>query len=141
MKFERIDSRKVWQGKIATVRVDCFRHDDGEVVEREVAAHPGASVIVAHDGESVYLAEQPREVVGAEALLELPAGKIDRGRPPEQTAARELVEEIGRRAGHLEQPGHGLRVARVQRRDVPPVSWPPTSPRTRPGATRRSGSR
>lgn len=102
MAFERIASEEVFAGNLIHVRREHYRHEDGEVVEREVAAHPGASVIVAHDGESVYLVEQPREVVGAEALLELPAGKIDPGETPEQTAARELVEEIGRRPGTLE---------------------------------------
>lgn len=38
---------------------------------------------------------QPREVVGEQSLLELPAGKIDPGETPEQTARRELIEEIG----------------------------------------------
>ena len=36
MSFERIGGEEVWQGRIATVRVDRFRHDDGEVVQREV---------------------------------------------------------------------------------------------------------
>jgi ADP-ribose pyrophosphatase len=61
--------------------------------------------MVAHDGEFAYLVEQPREVVGEERLLELPAGKIDPGEEPEETAARELIEEIGKRAGRLEPLG------------------------------------
>ena len=36
-----------------------------------------------------------------EYLLELPAGKIDAGEAPEVTAARELAEEVGQRAGRL----------------------------------------
>ena len=51
--------------------------DDGEEAEREVVAHPGAVAIVAHDGERLYLVRQPREAVGEQALLELPAGKLD----------------------------------------------------------------
>ena len=102
MAFERVSSEEVFAGNLIRVRREHYRHDDGEVVEREVAAHPGAAVVVAHDGESVYLVEQPRAVVGADALLELPAGKIDPGETPEQTAARELIEETGRRAGSLE---------------------------------------
>lgn len=103
MAFERISSEEVFAGNLIRVRREQYRHEDGEVVEREVAAHPGAAVIVAHDGENVYLVEQPREVVGMESLLELPAGKIDPGETPEQTAARELVEETGRSAGTLER--------------------------------------
>ena len=97
MKFERIDSRKVWEGKIATVRVDCFRYEDGGEAEREIVAHPGAVAVVAHDGETLFLVRQPREAVNDPALLELPAGKLDEeGEEPLDTAKRELAEEIGK---------------------------------------------
>jgi hypothetical protein len=59
--MERIASETAWQGRIATVRVDRFRYDDGEEAEREVIAHPGSVAIVAHDGERLYLVQQPRE--------------------------------------------------------------------------------
>jgi ADP-ribose pyrophosphatase len=99
MAFERIDSDEVWRGKIAAVRIDRVRHDDGEEAEREVVEHPGAVVVVAHDEEHIYLVEQPREPVGEQALLELPAGKLDEeGEEPLDTAKRELAEEIGKGA-------------------------------------------
>ena len=48
------------------------------------------------------MVRQFRAAVDAE-LLELPAGKRDvHGEPTEVTAARELAEEVGRRAGRLE---------------------------------------
>jgi ADP-ribose pyrophosphatase len=99
MAFERIDSEEVWSGKIGAVRIDRVRYDDGEEAEREVVSHPGAVAIVAHDGEHLYLVEQPREPVGEQALLELPAGKLDEeGEEPLDTAKRELAEEIGKGA-------------------------------------------
>jgi 8-oxo-dGTP pyrophosphatase MutT (NUDIX family) len=99
MAFERIGSRTVWEGRVASVRVDHFRYDDGEEAEREVVAHPGAVAVVAHDGERVFMVRQPREAVGEAALLELPAGKLDEdGEEPIDTARRELAEEIGRGA-------------------------------------------
>jgi 8-oxo-dGTP pyrophosphatase MutT (NUDIX family) len=59
--------------------------------------------IVAHDGEHVYLVAQPREAVDEQALLELPAGKLDEeGEEPLDTAKRELAEEIGKGADHWE---------------------------------------
>jgi 8-oxo-dGTP pyrophosphatase MutT (NUDIX family) len=97
--FERIDSREVWSGKIASVYLDRFRYADGEEAEREIVRHPGAVAIVAHDGDYVYLVLQPREAVGEEALLEIPAGKLDEeGEDPLDTAKRELAEEIGKGA-------------------------------------------
>ncbi len=99
MAFERIGGETAFEGKIATVRVDRFRYDDGEEADREIVEHPGAVAVVAHDGEQLYLVAQPREAVDEQALLELPAGKLDEEREgPEQTAKRELAEEIGKGA-------------------------------------------
>jgi ADP-ribose pyrophosphatase len=97
--MERIGSETAWEGRIASVRVDRFRYDDGEEAEREVVAHPGSVAVVAHDGEHVYLVKQPREAVNEPELLELPAGKLDEdGEEPLDTAKRELAEEIGKGA-------------------------------------------
>jgi len=97
--FERVGSETVWEGRIATVRVDRFRYADGKEAEREVIAHPGAVAVVAHDGERLFLVRQPREAVSELALLELPAGKLDEdGEDPLDTAKRELAEEIGKGA-------------------------------------------
>ena len=101
MSFERIGAREVWRGRIGTVVVEEFRHDDGEVVEREVVLHPGAAVILPFDGERIWLVRQPREVVREQGLLELPAGKLDaEGEEVLDLAKRELREEIGKSAAH-----------------------------------------
>ena len=50
------------------------------------------------DGERIWLVRQPREVVGEQSLLELPAGKLERRRGLLDTAKRELREEIGKSA-------------------------------------------
>ena len=99
MTFERIGSRTVWEGRIATVRVDRFRFEDGAEADREIVEHPGAVAIVALDGDTLFLVRQPREPVGEQVLLELPAGKLDAdGEDPLDTARRELAEEIGKGA-------------------------------------------
>jgi 8-oxo-dGTP pyrophosphatase MutT (NUDIX family) len=97
--MERIGSETVWEGRIATVRVDRFRYDDGDEADREVVVHPGSVAVVAHDGERLFLVRQPREAVDEPDLLELPAGKLDEdGEGPLETAQRELAEEIGKGA-------------------------------------------
>src|ERR687897_1676945 len=106
MGFERTGGETAWEGRIAKVRVDRFRYDDGEEAEREIIEHPGAVAIIAHDDERVFLVRQPREAVGEEALLELPAGKLDEeGEGPLETAKRELAEEIGKAADEWESLG------------------------------------
>ena len=96
--FERIGGRTAWEGKLSSVRVDRFRYDDGEEAEREIVVHPGAVAVVARDGDRLLLVRQPREAVGEEALLELPAGKLDDGEDPLAAGKRELAEEIGKGA-------------------------------------------
>jgi 8-oxo-dGTP pyrophosphatase MutT (NUDIX family) len=103
MTFERLETETVWEGRIAVVRRERWREEDGEEVEREVVGHPGAVGVVAWDDERVWLVRQPREAVGVEDLLEVPAGKLDEpGETPLECARRELAEEIGKQAEHWE---------------------------------------
>ena len=97
--IERLSSERRYEGVIATVVSERFRYGDGSESDREFVLHPGAVAVVAHDVERVYLVRQPREAVGEERLLELPAGKLDvEGESKLDCAKRELVEEIGREA-------------------------------------------
>jgi ADP-ribose pyrophosphatase len=77
----------------------------GASLRREVVRHPGAVIVVALEGDGVWLVRQYRAAVDRE-VLELPAGKRDvAGEPPDETARRELVEEVGRRASLLRYLG------------------------------------
>jgi ADP-ribose pyrophosphatase len=102
-RFERLDDRVVFEGKIVDVHEGTFRHEDGEEVSRQWVVHPGSVGIVAHDGDRIWLVRQPREATGDPALLELPAGKLDEeGEGPLECARRELAEEIGKAADDWE---------------------------------------
>jgi 8-oxo-dGTP pyrophosphatase MutT (NUDIX family) len=102
--FESLGGERKWSGKIATVSVERYRHADGSEVTREKVWHPGAVGIVAVDHSQVWLTRQPREVVGAGASLEVPAGKLDvPDESPLACAQRELGEEIGKQASHWEE--------------------------------------
>ena len=93
----------VYQCSQFSVRIERYRHADGEEVEREMVRRMGATAIVAYDDEHVWLVRQPREALG-EYTLEIPAGKLDvEGESPLEAAERELAEEIGRDAEHWEE--------------------------------------
>jgi 8-oxo-dGTP pyrophosphatase MutT (NUDIX family) len=102
--FERVGSDVMWRGAIVTAGVEHFRHADGAVVARDKVWHPGAVGVLAVDGTHVWLTRQPREAAAMIASLEIPAGKLDvPGEEPMACARRELVEEIGKEAGHWEE--------------------------------------
>jgi ADP-ribose pyrophosphatase len=96
--MERVGGQLVYRGPAASVRMDMFKYADGETAERQIVIVPDSVTIVAHDSENFFMVRQPREAVGEDALLELPAGKIDDGETPIESAKRELVEEVGREA-------------------------------------------
>ena len=103
--FTQLSERTIYEGHVITLAVGTFEGPDGERFEREVVHHPGAVAMVPllDGGRTVVLVRQYRSALDA-LLLELPAGKLDvPGEPLEMAAARELEEEIGYRAGHLEQ--------------------------------------
>jgi 8-oxo-dGTP pyrophosphatase MutT (NUDIX family) len=103
-QFESLGSEIKWEGKLVRVGVERFRYDDRSEATREKVWHPGAVGILAVDGEHVWLTRQPREAVGENVSLEIPAGKLDvAGESPLQAATRELSEEIGKRADNWEQ--------------------------------------
>ena len=102
-RIEPLGGDTVYEGSQFSVRVERFRHADGEEVEREIVRRMDAAGIVAYDDEHVWLVRQPRESLG-EYTLELPAGKLDvEGEAPLQTAQRELAEEIGCEAEHWQR--------------------------------------
>ena len=102
---EVVASRVVFDGRVFTVRVDDVRLPDGRIATRDVIEHPGAVVIAAlDDGGRVALVRQYRHAVGGE-LLELPAGTLEPGEPPAETAVRELREETGLVGGRWEPLG------------------------------------
>src|SRR5256885_9755690 len=99
---EVLSSEDVYRGRLINVVRDTVR-EAGKTYVREVVRHPGGAAVVAYFGDgTVALVSQYRHPT-VRYVLELPAGKLDPGERPEETAARELEEELGVVAGRLEQ--------------------------------------
>ncbi len=98
--MERIGSEEIYRGRVVTLRRDTVRTPEGKELQREVVVHPGAVVVLAEEGGALLFVKQYRHAAGEE-LLELVAGTLEAGEDPAETAARELQEEAGYRAGRL----------------------------------------
>jgi ADP-ribose pyrophosphatase len=106
-KFRKVSERPVYDSALLHVAVATFEGPDGSRFQRDVVHHPGAVVIVPLDEATseVVMVRQYRAPLDME-VLEVPAGKRDvHEEPPELTAARELVEEVGLEASRLELIG------------------------------------
>ncbi|MDH3717869.1 MAG: NUDIX hydrolase [Planctomycetota bacterium] len=76
---------------------------DGQIHQREIVEHPGAVTIIPMvDASHVCLIKNFRVTAG-QSLLELPAGTLETGEDPALTARRELAEETGYRAAHVQR--------------------------------------
>src|ERR671919_2613184 len=86
-------SRKIHSGNIS-LRIDRYTLN-GKLIEKEIVEHsPSVGMIPIDQDSYVYLVKQYRHATG-KYLLEIPAGKIEKGESPEMAACRELSEEIG----------------------------------------------
>ena len=88
------DSRTVYDGKLFDVTVERWGEHEREIVE-----HPGAVAIIAVDGDGMVTLVRQRREAAREHLLELPAGTLEQGESPLESARRELEEETGLTGG------------------------------------------
>jgi ADP-ribose pyrophosphatase len=88
------DSRTVYEGKLFDVVVEQWGEHDREIVE-----HPGAVAIVAVDDQGTVTLVRQRREAARKNLLELPAGTLEEGERPLDSAKRELAEETGLTGG------------------------------------------
>lgn len=90
-----ISSDRVYTGKTISLRVDTVEIPNRGYKKREIVEHNGAVGIIAITRENkVVLVKQYRKAIEKE-LWEIPAGKIEPGENPKESAIRELKEETG----------------------------------------------
>ena len=101
LKEEGTASELLFKGNFLHAKRDTVRLPDGKSATREYIVHPGAVLMVpVLDDGRLVVERQFRYPIGR-VLLEFPAGKIDPGETPEQTALREMIEETGYEAAAL----------------------------------------
>lgn len=97
-----IASETHYEGKVITVKVDDVRLPNGKTAKREIVHHQGAVAVLplTEDGKMITV-RQFRKAL-ERSILEIPAGKLEKGEEPLQCAKRELEEETGYTAAHYE---------------------------------------
>lgn len=103
MNFEEktVKSESIYKGRIIELHVDDIILPDGNYAKREVIEHGGGAAVVCERNGKILLVKQFRHPY-KEIVLEIPAGKINIGENPSDTAVRELEEECGVRAERAE---------------------------------------
>ncbi len=94
--FEKtIESEDIFNGHVIHVMHDKVELEDGSSAMREVVAHPGGVAVAALTENNELLFVRQFRYPYKEVLLELPAGKLEKGQSPLDNAKRELLEETG----------------------------------------------
>ncbi len=101
MNFKILKSEILYKGKVFDVQVDEIIYESGNKGSREIAVHNGGAVVVpVKDDGKIVLITQFRYPFN-KFLMELPAGKLDKGEGPLNCAARELEEETGYKSENI----------------------------------------
>jgi ADP-ribose pyrophosphatase len=103
----KVSSRRVYTGRVISLDVDTVRFPDESIGELEMVRHPGASAIVPFvsdplGGDPQILLLKQYRYAAEQYLYEIPAGRLDAGEDPRECAVRELREETGCTAQHMD---------------------------------------
>ena len=94
--FEKtLTSETKFEGRIIKVLRDTVELENGKTSAREVVCHNGGVCVAALTEQNEVLLVRQFRYPYKEVLLELPAGKLEKGEDPFEAVKREQMEETG----------------------------------------------
>jgi ADP-ribose pyrophosphatase len=105
MAYELLKQDYIYRGKVFGVSLSRFQSKTKGEVGIEIVHHNGgAGALPVFEDGTIALVRQWRYPLGRYSL-EISAGRIETGQSPEETARRELEEEMGLRATEMRKLG------------------------------------
>jgi ADP-ribose pyrophosphatase len=95
LEEKTISRKELFSGKVVSLELQEVELPNGKTAKREIIKHPGAVAIIAiTDENKIVMVEQFRKPLD-KIIVEIPAGKLEKGEEPAVCARRELEEETG----------------------------------------------
>lgn len=102
LEEKTLKSEEIYSGKVISLYLQDVMLPNGKQSKREIIKHPGAVAILAITKENkIIMVEQFRKAL-ERTIVEIPAGKLEKGEEPALCARRELEEETGYECESLE---------------------------------------
>lgn len=102
LEEKTLHTEEIFSGKVIRLQVEDVELPNGKTSKREVVKHPGAVAIIAiTDDNKIVMEEQYRKAI-ERTIVEIPAGKLEKGEEPAVCARRELEEETDYQCESLE---------------------------------------
>lgn len=92
---KKLSREEIFKGHVVHLVVDRVELENGHETSREVVEHPGGVCVAALTEKNEILFVRQFRYPYGEVVLELPAGKLEKGSTPLENGKRELKEETG----------------------------------------------
>ncbi|MBN6888342.1 ADP-ribose diphosphatase [Cytobacillus horneckiae] len=102
LEEKTLKTEKLFSGSVISLQIEDVELPNGKTSKREIIKHPGAVAVLAlTDDNKIVMVEQYRKAL-EKTIVEIPAGKLEKGEDPLECAKRELEEETGYGCAEME---------------------------------------